>query len=241
MIGTVISVVLWVLAIYLAIVLLWLIAKHLYGIGKYIKVTSDNYIYVPRATIAVTLGKLAQLRKGSRIYILGYDLRNFFDPTYMPLFKLLMVWVSRKQAQIVYFLHKYPLDDEQRLAKLQAKLNKPVFNKSSGGLQFRLLKNNARTSELIAATKTNHFLLIAPPIAPEVKSRKDKYSIWLESDHPEGKTYALGCEYVVNANKDERLPHIKRYFNLMLTNSSVIANSKSALESKALALTPLST
>ena len=227
MIGTVISVVLWLLAIYLAVVFLWLIAKQFYDIAKY-KLASSNYVYIPKATIAVTLGKLARVNEGSRIYILGYDLRNFFDPTYMPLFKLLMVWVSRKQAQIVYFLHKYPLDDEQRLSKLQEKLNKPVFNKSSGGLQFRLLKSNARTSELIAATKTNHFLLIAPPIAPEVKPRKGNHSIWLEANHPEGKTYALGCEYVINADKEEQLPQIKKYFNLMLANSSVIAQSESA-------------
>ena len=201
-------------------------------------VLSTNSVRVPVATIAITLGALVKIKKGSRVYIIGHDLNSFFDPMYMPIFKLLMSWVSRNQAQIIYFLHEYPLNDKEKLNRLRDKLNRPLFTKSSGGLQFRLLESNYCTLELISFTKTSHFLLVAPPLSAfgGNSSLNSSYSLWLEDDHPKGKTHAYNCEYVFNANKDERLPKIKGYFNTMLANSRVIATSRAAKKSEYLFL-----
>ena len=240
------------LAICFCLLMFWSTGKHFYRYVYKQKYSSDvsgrkiaagnsmlsNSVRVPVATIAITLGALVKVNKKSRVYIIGHDLNSFFDPIYIPIFKLLMSWVSRNQAQIIYFLHEYPLNDNEKLNKLKGKLNRPLFTESSGGLQFRLLESNSCTVELVNFTKKSHFLLVAPPLSAfgSKSSLKGSYSLWLEHNHPKGKTHAYNCEYVFNANKDERLPKIKEHFNTMLANSRVIAKSRAAKKSESLFL-----
>ena len=239
MANTVVSLAFLLFAIIFGATILWLIAEHLYSIVKEI-VAPDKSIRVPKATIAITIKDLVQVDKGSRVYVVGKDLNTFFDAAYMPLFKLLILWVSRRQAQVVYFLHRNPADDQSRLAKLEQRLTKPAFSNTVGGLQFRLLVDNPSTKKLLSETNTKHFILVAPPTSCSVsilsKLFRSTYRLWLEGNHPEGATYALDCEYVHNASKDKRLARVKELVDLMLKNSKLIAESQAALPLKELAL-----
>ena len=237
MANTVVSLAFLLFAIIFGATMIWLIAEHLYSIVKEI-VAPDKSIRVPKATIAVTIKDLVQVDKGSRVYVVGKDLNTFFDAAYMPLFKLLIFWVSRRQAQVVYFLHKYPVDNNANLIKLRQRLNKPAFSKTEGGLQFRLLVDNPSTEKLLSETNTKHFILVAPTTSCSVsifsKLFRSIYRLWFEGNHPEGAIYALDCEYVHNANKDKRLARVKKSVDLMLKNSKLIAESQAALPLKEL-------
>ena len=239
MANVIVSLAFLLFAVIFGAVVLWLMAEHLYSVVKEL-VAPDKSVHVPRATIAVTIKDLVQVDKGSRVYVIGKDLNTFFNAAYMPLFKLLIIWVSRRQAQVTYFLHSYPVDDKDRLTKLKQRLDKPAFSKTSGGLQFRLLLNNKHTEELLVKTSTKHFMLVAPPISSSLsffqKLGRGAYRLWFEGNHPEGEVYALDCEYVHNASKDKRLVQVKDSINVMLNNSKLIAESQAAFPLKKLAL-----
>ena len=239
MANTVVSLAFLLFAVIFGATIIWLIAEHLYSIVKEI-VAPDKSIRVPKATIAITIKDLVQVDKGSRVYVVGKDLNTFFDAAYIPLFKLLILWVSRCQAQVVYFLHRNPVDDQASLAKLEQRLNKPAFSNTTGGLQFRLLVDNPSTKSLLAETSTKHFMLVAPSVGGSAnilqKLGRGVYRLWFEANHPEGEVYALDCEYVHNANKDKRLARVKSSVDLMLKNSKLIAESQAALPLKELAL-----
>ena len=136
-----------------------------------------------RVDAADALSRLARVRSGTEIDILGLDLRPLvLRPAWR---RLVRDWL-RRGARIRYLVQEAADDGRRALGELAA----AGFE---GEVRLFVLRGGERDSALALDARDFHFALFRGPD-----------QLWLEGGHADGGLVALDCEYVPRASLDER-------------------------------------
>ncbi len=138
---------------------------------------------VDRADVADALGRLARVRAGTGIDILGLDLRLLVERAAWR--DLIEDWL-RKGARVRYLVQEAGEEGRKSLRGLAA-------GGFEGTIELFVLKAGERESDLALDAKDFHFAVF-----------RDPDQLWLEGSHTADGLVALDCEYVPRAADDER-------------------------------------
>ena len=154
-----------------------------------------------RVDVADALGRLARVRAGTEIDILGLDLRLLAR---RPAWRDLIEYCLRKGARVRYLVQEATDDGRKSLRGLAA----AGFE---GGVELYVLKAGERGTDLAIDAKDFHFVLFRGPD-----------QLWLEGSHARDGLVALDCEYVPQAADDERWAPRSADFEALLSNASAV-------------------
>ncbi len=140
-----------------------------------------------RVDAADALRRLARVRSGTEIDILGLDLRLLvLRPAWR---RLVGDWLQRG-ARVRYLVQEAADEGRRALSELAGAGSGP---RSGGEVKLFVLKAGERDSALALDARDFHFIVFRGPD-----------QLWLEGGHADGGLVAVDCEYVPRATEDER-------------------------------------
>ena len=157
-----------------------------------------------RAFAANALGRLADVRGGTEIDIVGCSLGFLArQPSWG---KLLRKWL-KKGAVIRYVVHSRDGDGDGDGESAFRKLAERYGN----SLKLFVVATDARESEIVRDAEDFHFVVFRGPD-----------QLWLEGTHPRGQPCARDCEYVPRASLDERWKPRREDFAALMKKSEEV-------------------